>query len=45
VRVGDFTPTGIEIVEGLASGDLVVTAGVSRIEDGQEVRLDSAREG
>jgi len=45
VTVGEFTPTGIEIVEGLASGDLVVTAGVSRIEDGQQVRLDGAREG
>lgn len=44
VTIGDFTPTGIEIIEGLASGDLVVTAGVSRIEDGQEVRLQSARE-
>lgn len=42
VTVGDFTPTGIEIREGLVGGDLVVTAGVNRIEDGQEVRLTRA---
>ena len=30
---------GLEIIEGLSDGELVVTAGVSRIVDGQKVRL------
>ena len=33
------TSDGLEILEGVASGDRVVTAGVSRIVDGQRVRL------
>ena len=37
---GEIGDGGImEIVEGLADGELVVTAGVSRIVDGQTVRL------
>ncbi len=43
VTVGDFTSGGLEILDGLAAGDLVITAGVSRIEDGREVRLDGAQ--
>ncbi|MFH1574402.1 MAG: efflux RND transporter periplasmic adaptor subunit [Acidobacteriota bacterium] len=39
VRVGDVTEEGIEILEGLQDGDLVVTAGVSRVQDGQQVRM------
>lgn len=39
VTVGDLTPDGLEILEGVTEGELVVTAGVSRIADGQKVRL------
>jgi RND family efflux transporter MFP subunit len=39
VRVGDLTQEGLEVLEGLQDGDLLVTAGVSRIADGQSVRL------
>jgi len=39
VTVGDLTAGGIEVFEGLADGDRVITAGVSKIEDGQAVRL------
>ena len=37
VRIGDVTGAGIEILEGVSPGTLVVTAGVSRIQDGLEV--------
>jgi multidrug efflux system membrane fusion protein len=39
VTVGDLTAEGLEIFEGLRDGDLVITAGVSRITDGQKVRI------
>jgi len=39
VRVGELTAEGLEILEGLQEGELVVTAGVSRIADGQKVKL------
>ncbi len=39
VEVGDLSSEGIEVLRGLADGDLVVTAGVSKITDGQRVRL------
>ncbi|MEZ4652506.1 MAG: efflux RND transporter periplasmic adaptor subunit [Candidatus Eisenbacteria bacterium] len=39
VRTGDLTSEGLEVVEGLSDGDLLVTAGVNRITDGQAVRL------
>ncbi len=39
VRVGEITAEGMEILGGLEEGELVVTAGVSRIVDGQRVRL------
>lgn len=45
VVLGDATRSGIEIVEGLSDGDLVVTAGVRRIQDGQRVRLLGEGEG
>jgi len=35
----------IEILQGLEDGELVVTAGVSRIEDGMAVRLEGAEDG
>ena len=39
VEVGDLTPEGIEVKNGLADGELLVTAGVRRIQDGQQVNL------
>ena len=45
VTVGGLTADGgLEILQGLVDGDRVITAGVSRIQDGREVRLDSAGE-
>jgi RND family efflux transporter MFP subunit len=39
VNVGELTPEGLEILEGLVDGDRIVTAGWSKIEDGLRVRL------
>ena len=39
VVVGEMPGDGLEILEGLTDGDRVVTAGVTRIVDGQTVRL------
>jgi RND family efflux transporter MFP subunit len=45
VTVGGLTPDGgLEILQGLVDGERVITAGVSRIQDGLEVRLDTAEE-
>ncbi len=41
VSVGELTDKGILISHGLQDGELIVTAGVSRIIDGQTVRLPS----
>lgn len=39
VRLGELTQLGIEIVDGVAIGDRVITAGISVIRDGQRVLL------
>jgi len=39
VRVGSLLPAGFEILEGLADGDLVATAGLKSLFDGREVSL------
>ena len=39
VEVGEMLSDGIEVTEGIAPGDMVVTAGVSRIYDGLQVRV------
>ena len=39
VQTGELTANGVEILDGLADGDRVVTAGVSVIRDGQTVLL------
>ena len=41
VTIGELTQEGLEILEGLSDGELVVTAGVTRIADGQRVRVPS----
>lgn len=40
VVIGDLVEEGIEVFEGLADGDRVVTAGVSRLADGQRVKFE-----
>jgi len=42
VEVGDISSEGLGIVAGLKEGDLVVTAGVSRLEDGEEIWLPAS---
>lgn len=44
VQVGDLTSEGLEVQTGLVDGDRLVTAGVSRLRDGQKVRLPKAGE-
>lgn len=39
VTVGQLTNEGLEILSGIDEGELVITAGVSRIVDGQKVKL------
>jgi hypothetical protein len=39
VTVGEITAEGLEVFRGLSDGDLVVTAGVSLITDGQKVKI------
>ena len=41
VTIGTITPDGFEIVEGLSKETRVLTAGVSRVRDGDAVRLQS----
>ena len=45
VEVGALTEEGLEVLSGVEEGDLVVTAGVSRIVDGQEVRVPREGQG
>jgi RND family efflux transporter MFP subunit len=44
VTIGELTDQGLEVFEGLFEGDLLITAGVSKITEGQTVRLEGARE-
>jgi hypothetical protein len=39
VEVGALTAEGLEVLTGLSDGEIVVTAGLSRLTDGQTVRL------
>jgi len=39
VTSGELVQDGLEIIDGLKDGDLVVTAGASRLKDGLEVKL------
>jgi RND family efflux transporter MFP subunit len=43
VKVGELREEGIEILEGVSDGDLVVIAGISKISDGQKVKLLAER--
>jgi len=42
VNLGELTQSGIEVVEGLQTGDRVITAGISVIRDGQRVLIRAA---
>jgi RND family efflux transporter MFP subunit len=42
VRVGDLTGDGLEVLSGIVDEDLVITAGVSQVQEGLIVRIDSA---
>ena len=44
VTVGALTADGLELFEGVVDGDLVVTAGVSKITDGMTVKLPTVEE-
>jgi RND family efflux transporter MFP subunit len=39
VTVGELTGEGLEVFEGLSDGDLVITAGITRIIEGQKVKI------
>ncbi len=41
VTIGELTGDGLEVSEGLSDGDFVITAGVSKLTDGQRVRFDA----
>jgi RND family efflux transporter MFP subunit len=41
VSVGELTAGGIEILGGLENGEVIVTAGVRRLSDGEEVKIES----
>lgn len=41
VSVGELTGEGIEILSGLEEGERIVTAGVRRLSDGEEVRTEA----
>ena len=45
VEVGELFADGLEIRDGLEDGDLLVTAGVTKIQDGLKVRLPKAESG
>jgi len=45
VIVGDLTSEGLEVFEGLFEGELLVTAGVSKLHDSMEVSLPVIEEG
>ena len=39
VETGNFGPSSVAVADGLAAGDIVVTAGVQALHPGQKVRL------
>ncbi len=39
IKVGTFGDGNIQVIEGLQDGDVVVTAGVQKLRDGQKVRI------
>jgi RND family efflux transporter MFP subunit len=41
VSVGELTGDGIEVTAGIAEGDRIITAGMRRLSDGEEVKAES----
>lgn len=39
VTIGEITPLGIEVYSGLTQGDVVITAGMTKVSDGMLVKL------
>jgi RND family efflux transporter MFP subunit len=39
ITIGELTGEGLEVFEGLSDGDLIITAGISRITEGLKVKL------
>jgi hypothetical protein len=39
VTAGDLTNDGLEILSGIEDGDILITAGIDRLSDGESVRL------
>jgi membrane fusion protein, multidrug efflux system len=39
VRIGELTPTGVSILDGLTSGEWVVTAGIHSLSEGEKVTI------
>lgn len=39
VKLGNFKDDKIEVISGLKTGDIVVTAGVQKLHAGQKVRI------
>jgi hypothetical protein len=39
VTIGELEADGLEIFEGLEDGDYLVTAGITKIEEGQKVKF------
>jgi len=39
IEIGELTPDGLEVFEGLSDGDYLVTAGVSQIQDSLIVKF------
>ena len=42
VTVGNLTPDGLEVLAGLSDGERIITAGVSRLQDGRRVKLEGS---
>ncbi len=42
VQVGQMVPGGLELLDGIEVGEVVVTAGVKRLSDGQKVKVEAA---
>ncbi len=42
VTVGELTSEGLEILSGLTEGELLVTAGVRRLTDGEAVKMQES---
>jgi multidrug efflux system membrane fusion protein len=43
IKIGEFGDDQVQVLEGLEAGDIVVTAGVHRLRQGQKVRLEDDR--